>query len=207
MQAREHWDAVYQSKGDAQVSWTQPEPALSLSLIREFCQSGHVIDVGGGTSTLVDRLLDAGYSIAVLDVSAVALDRAKARLGPRAESVHWIVADVTTATNVGTYDVWHDRAVFHFLTEPADRTAYVAALSRSVPIGGHAVIATFALDGPETCSGLPVRRYDGSTLAAELGTGFALQASLPDTHLTPWGKPQQFNYAVFKRVGTVPRVR
>jgi hypothetical protein len=111
-----------------------------------------------------------------------------------------IVADVTAADDVGTYDLWHDRAVFHFLTQSADRAAYVALLRRSVPVGGHAVIATFALDGPDQCSGLPVQRYDARTLSAELGPGFDLVSSVPETHLTPWGKPQQFNYAVFKRI-------
>src|SRR5213595_870958 len=143
MSSKEHWENVYSSHSDAELSWTESDPSTSLSLIKEVCPSGRVIDVGGGTSTLANRLLDAGYSVAVLDISATALDRAKARLGSRADNVCWIVADVTANPDVGTYDLWHDRAVFHFLTEPAERAAYVALLSRSVHVGGHVIIATF----------------------------------------------------------------
>jgi SAM-dependent methyltransferase len=200
MSRQDHWDKVYASKSDAEVSWTQAEPRTSLALIAEVCPSGRVIDVGGGTSSLAERLLDAGYSAAVLDISATALARAKARLGARADQIRWIVADVTRQADVGTFDLWHDRAVFHFLTEQADRVAYVAMMSRTVPAGGHAVIATFALDGPEMCSGLPVRRYDGAKLAAELGASFQWLKSVPETHLTPWGKPQSFQYSVFRRM-------
>jgi len=156
-----HWETVYTSKGDAELSWTQAEPAASLALIEEVCPAGRVIDVGGGTSLLAARLLDRGYAVTVLDISQAAIDRARQRLGARAGEVGWVVADVTAAPDLGTFDVWHDRAVFHFLTAPADRAAYAALLARTVPAGGHAVIATFALDGPEKCSGLEVRRYDG----------------------------------------------
>jgi 2-polyprenyl-3-methyl-5-hydroxy-6-metoxy-1,4-benzoquinol methylase len=200
MSRQEHWESVYQKKGDSDLSWTQHEPRTSLALIREVCPTGRVIDVGGGTSPLAERLLDAGYSVAVLDVSAVAITRAQARLGARADDVQWIIADVTEPGELGTFDVWHDRAVFHFLTEAPDRTAYVALLSRTIPSGGHAVIATFAPDGPEKCSGLPVRRYDGESLATELGPGFRLIRTVAETHLTPWGKPQSFQYSVFKRL-------
>jgi SAM-dependent methyltransferase len=193
-----HWESVYTSKGD-DVSWTQPEPRTSLLLIGEVCPRGRVIDVGGGASVLVDRLIDAGYAVAVLDISGAALARSRARLGTRADDVCWIVADVTSVPDVGHHDLWHDRAVFHFLTERAQRAAYVALLSRTVPVGGHAVIATFALDGPEKCSGLPVCRYDGSALARELGAGFQLLRNEPETHLTPWGNPQSFQYSVFVR--------
>jgi SAM-dependent methyltransferase len=197
---RDHWESVYASKGDADLSWTQPEQALSLSLIREACPTGRVIDVGSGTSVLPDRLLDAGYAVAVLDISAQALSRSRARLAHRADSVQWIVADVTADNDFGVFDVWHDRAVFHFLTEPAQRATYVRLLSRSLPPGGYAVIATFAPDGPEKCSGLPVRRYDGVGLASELGGAFRLLNMVPETHLTPWGKPQSFQYSVFRHV-------
>ena len=144
----EHWENIYATKGDAELSWTQFNPHRSLSLIRRVCPLGRVIDVGGGASILCDRLLDAGYTVDVLDISATALARARARLGPRAEKIRWIVADVTTNADVGTHDVWHDRAVFHFLTESADRAAYVALLRRSVSVGGQADFATFAPDGP-----------------------------------------------------------
>jgi SAM-dependent methyltransferase len=200
--AREHWESVYTSKGDADVSWTQPDPRLSLSLIGEVCPQGRVIDVGGGTSVLADRLLDAGYAVAVLDISGAALARSRGRLGRRADAVRWIVADVTAPIELGQFDVWHDRAVFHFLTEPAQRAAYMSLLARTVPVGGHAVIATFAPDGPEKCSGLEVRRYDGAALAAELGGGFRLLKTVPETHLTPWGKPQSFQYSALARIGT-----
>jgi SAM-dependent methyltransferase len=200
MSRKQHWESVYESKRDAEVSWTQAEPRLSLALIREVCPPGRVIDVGGGTSVLAERLLDCGYAVAVLDISPAALARAKLRLGPRAEEIRFIVADVTATPDLGTFDVWHDRAVFHFLTEPADRAAYVALLLRTIPAGGDAVIATFAPDGPEKCSGLPVQRYDSQSLAAELGDGFDLLKGVSETHLTPWGKPQAFAYSVLKRV-------
>lgn len=195
-----HWETVYTSKGDEELSWTQTEPTTSLSLIAEACSADSVIDVGGGTSPLAERLLDRGYAVTVLDISQAAIDRARRRLGTRASQVDWMVADVTAGPDVGSFDVWHDRAVFHFLTASADRAAYVALLARTVSVGGHAVIATFALDGPEKCSGLEVRRYDGNALAAELGPRFRLVKSVPELHRTPWNAPQSFQYSLFKRV-------
>jgi SAM-dependent methyltransferase len=195
-----HWENVYTSKSDAELSWTQAEPATSLTLIAQACSADSVIDVGGGTSLLAERLLDCGYAVTVLDISQAAMDRARQGLGTRASEVDWMVADVTAGPDLGTFDVWHDRAVFHFLITPEDRAAYVALLVRTVPIGGHAVIATFALDGPEKCSGLEVRRYDGSALAAELGSRFKLLKSVPELHQTPWNAPQSFQYSLFKRV-------
>jgi SAM-dependent methyltransferase len=202
---KEHWEAVYESKSDAELSWTQPEPGTSLALIAEVCPGGRVpaarvIDVGGGTSLLAERLLDRGYSVTLLDISEAAIDRARNRLGARASQVGWIVADVTADPDLGTFDLWHDRAVFHFLTAPGDRAAYTALLARTVPVGGHAVIATFALDGPEKCSGLEVRRYDGRTLTAELGPRFELLKSVPEMHQTPRGGRQSFQYSLFQRV-------
>ncbi len=195
-----HWEAVYTSKGDAELSWTQAEPATSLALIAEACSAGSVIDVGGGTSLLAERLLDRGYAVTVLDISQAAMDRARRRLGTRASEVDWMVADVTAGPDLGTFDVWHDRAVFHFLTAPAGRAAYAGLLARTVRVGGHAVIATFALDGPEKCSGLEVQRYDGIALAAELGPQFRLLKSVPELHRTPWNAPQSFQYSLFKRI-------
>ena len=200
MSRKEHWESIYRSKSDAELSWTQPEPSLSLSLIREVCTAGRVIDVGGGNSLLAERLLERGYSVTVLDISEVATRHARERLAARANQVHWIVADVTSGPGLDTFDVWHDRAVFHFLTEAADRAAYVALLARTIPAGRHAVIATFALDGPEKCSGLEVRRYSGPALSAELGAGFELLKTVPEIHITPRGAPQPFQYSVFKRV-------
>jgi SAM-dependent methyltransferase len=195
---REHWESVYASKADAELSWTQVDPATSLGLIREVCPAGRVIDIGGGTSALARRLLQSGYSVAVLDISEAAIARGREQSGELAGRVQWIASDVTAIPNPGTFDVWHDRAVFHFLTDSADRAAYVKVLTRTIPAGGHAVIATFGLEGPEKCSGLEVRRYSSVTLAAELGKAWSLLKSLPETHVTPWGKPQAFQYSVFK---------
>ena len=195
-----HWENVYTSKSDAELSWTQAEPATSLTLIAQACSADSVIDVGGGTSLLAERLLDCGYAVTVLDISQAAMDRARQGLGTRASEVDWMVADVTAGPDLGTFDVWHDRAVFHFLTASGDRAAYAALLAGTVPIGGHAVIATFALDGPEKCSGLEVRRYDASALAAELGPRFHLLKTTPELHRTPWNAPQSFQYCLFERV-------
>lgn len=196
---KEHWESVYASKGDAELSWTQTEPATSLELIREICPAGRVIDIGGGTSPLAGQLLQRGYAVAVLDISEAAIGRAKKRLGEMAERVQWIIADVTEGPDLGTFDLWHDRAVLHFLTDPVDRTAYVKLMTRTIPAGGHAVIATFAPEGPEKCSGLEVRRYSGETLAAELGNPWRFLKSVAETHVTPQGKPQAFQYSVFER--------
>jgi SAM-dependent methyltransferase len=198
--SKDHWESTYASKGDAELSWTQTDPATSLRLIRGVCPAGPVIDIGGGTSKLAHRLLESGYSVTVLDISEAALARARNTLGELADRVQWIAADVTAVRDLGTFDVWHDRAVFHFLTDPADRAAYVKLLSRTVPAGGHAVIATFSPEGPEKCSGLQVCRYSGETLARELGKAWDLLESVAETHVTPWGKPQAFQYSVFRRL-------
>jgi len=156
--------------------------------------------VGGGASVLVDRLLDLPFGeIVVLDISETALGKARARLGERAGRVRWVVADVTESPELGSFDVWHDRAVFHFLTDPTDRRSYIELARKTVPEGGHLVIATFADDGPEQCSNLDVRRYNARSLASELGDGFTLVREARETHLTPGGKPQQFTFAVFER--------
>lgn len=200
---KEHWEAVFRSKAEAEVSWYQDDPRLSLELIESVApaRGGRIIDVGGGTSVLVDRLLGLPFErIAVLDISEAALSRAKARLAERAGRVDWIAADVTEVENLGTFDVWHDRAVFHFLTEGSDRAKYGGLARRTVPQGGHLVIASFADDGPEQCSNLDVCRYNAETMAAELGDGFALVKEARETHTTPWGSPQSFFYGVFKRL-------
>ncbi len=196
----QHWESVYASKPDAELSWTQPDPTTSLSLIAEACPAGSVIDVGGGTSPLASRLLDRGYSVTVLDISPTAIGRAREHLGPKADQVKWVVADVTTKPDLGIFDVWHDRAVFHFLTEQAGRDSYRELLSRTLPLGGHAIIATFAPDGPQKCSGLEIRQYDGPTLAVELGEQFKLLKTVPEVHSTPWGQPQAFQYSLFRRI-------
>ncbi|PJG50378.1 SAM-dependent methyltransferase [Bradyrhizobium forestalis] len=197
-----HWDNVYATKGEAEVSWYQDSPAISLAMIRA-ANSDHdaaIIDVGGGASRLVDALLQDGYRrLTVLDLSANALDVAKKRIGAAASMVDWIVADDTTWHPTRTYDVWHDRAAFHFLTDPSDRAAYVERLRSAVSPGGQVIIATFAPDGPEKCSGLPVQRHDSASLAAELGPEFELVETRSETHHTPWQSTQAFQFSRFRR--------
>jgi cyclopropane fatty-acyl-phospholipid synthase-like methyltransferase len=197
-----HWEGVYATKGESEVSWFQESPAISLEMIRQanLDHGAAIIDIGGGASRLVDCLLQKGYrSIAVLDLSAAALEAAKKRIGPTAANIDWIVADVTTWQPAGPYDVWHDRAAFHFLTEPRDRAAYLERLRSALRPGGQAIIGTFALDGPEKCSGLPVQRYDGKSLASELGPSFELLDSRTETHHTPWNSTQAFQFSRFRQ--------
>lgn len=197
-----HWDHVYATKGEAEVSWYQDSPAISLEMIR-VASPNHdaaIIDLGGGASRLVDALLQDGYrDVTVLDLSANALELAKKRLGGAASMVDWIVADATTWQPAKTYDVWHDRAAFHFLTDPRDRTAYVERVRSAIAPGGHVIIATFAPDGPEKCSGLPVQRHDSASLAAELGPEFELVETRRETHHTPWDSTQAFQFSRFRK--------
>jgi SAM-dependent methyltransferase len=201
-----HWEKVYTTKGEIEVSWFQETPGLSLELIELVGAkpSSAIIDIGGGASRLVDHLIARGYEdVTVLDLSAAALASARSRMGDRADRVNWIAADVTIWQPSRTYDVWHDRAAFHFLTEPNDQAAYVARLRRALPVGGHAIIATFAPDGPERCSGLPVSRYDANALAATLGEGFELIDTRRHDHTTPWGAAQKFQFSTFRRAADV----
>ncbi len=202
MNPRHHWDTVYQTKGDTELSWFQSQPATSLALINALTpQPRRIIDIGGGQSPLAGELLNRGHtSVTVLDISAAAIERAQQRLGPDRNRVHWIVGDILEPLDLGEADLWHDRAVFHFLTDPNDRRRYADALRRTLPVGGHAIIATFAPTGPEKCSGLPVRRYDAAALAAEFGSTYRLVNSATEAHTTPWGKPQDFTYIVLQRV-------
>jgi SAM-dependent methyltransferase len=197
-----HWEDVYTKKGENEVSWFQENPAPSLELIAQVgaTSASAIIDIGGGASRLVDSLIDRDFEdVTVLDLSAAALGAAKARLGSRAAQVHWIVADVTVWEPLKAYDIWHDRAAFHFLTEDRDRAAYVARLERALKVGGCAIIATFALDGPERCSGLPVVRYDPASLGQTLGRAFQLVDSRRQAHSTPWASNQSFRFSVFRR--------
>lgn len=197
---REHWERIFTEKGEEQVSWFQARPGPSLGLIARagLGHDARIIDVGGGASRLVDALLAEGYrQLTVLDLSAAALERVRARLGEAAAGVRLLVADATAWSPDGTYDLWHDRAAFHFLTEPAQRAGYRAALAAALRPGGQAIIATFAADGPERCSGLPVVRYAPEALAAELGPGFRLEESLRDEHRTPGGNVQAFQFCRF----------
>lgn len=204
MDVKAHWQQVYARNPESAVSWYQPEPAVSLDMVSSAAgdlRSARVIDVGGGASLLVDRLLDAGArEVAVLDVADAGLDRPRTRLGRRAAAVRWIVGAVTRLNDIGRFDVWHDRAVFHFLTVADDRRRYAELAARTIPVGGAAIIATFAPDGPERCSGLPVRRYTAEGIAAELGRNFALTDAVDELHTTPAGKVQPFVYAVLRRV-------
>lgn len=197
-----HWTDVYDRKAPSEVSWYQSSPKVSLELIAAsgVKPSAPVIDVGGGASTLVDHLLDLGYSdVTVLDIAASALEASKARLDDRAREVAWVVADATRWRPSKTYALWHDRAVFHFLTDPADRRAYVSTLEAGVTAGGQLVIATFAPDGPEMCSGLPVVRYDARSLGAELGSNFEFCEERREEHTTPAGRTQAFLYQRYRR--------
>lgn len=196
-----HWENVYRGKGEREVSWFQETPAVSLALIQTAAtRDSAIIDIGGGASRLVDALLEAGYAdVTVLDVSAAALTAAKARLGHAAAGASWVVADVVGWKPARRYDLWHDRAAFHFLTEGADQRAYVDCLAEALPPGGHAIIATFALDGPERCSGLPVVRYDAESLGQVLGSGFKLIETRRHDHHTPMGSTQRFQFSLFQR--------
>ena len=197
-----HWQNVYRTKGERDVSWFQETPDISLDLIRATGAgaAAPIIDIGGGASRLADALLDEGYrSITVLDLSDQALATSRARLGARATQVSWVVADVTTWQPAGTFDVWHDRAAFHFLTEPQDRLAYGECVRKAVRPGGHVVIGTFAPDGPERCSGLPIVRHDHASIGEVLGRSFRLAESRKHEHQTPGGAIQKFQFSRFRR--------
>ncbi len=203
MNDKSHWEHIYQTKTPAQVSWFQEHAALSLQLIQgvKMEKTAHIIDVGGGTSPLVEDLLADGFrNITVLDISRAALDAAQRRLGPRTAGVTWMEADITRADlPKDAYDLWHDRAVFHFLTKAEDRGRYVEVARRSIRMGGHVIMATFSLEGPSECSGLDTMRYDPQSLSRELGHDFQFVQSLPETHHTPFGSVQKFIYCHFRR--------
>ena len=203
MQSKEHWEQVYTTKGANSVSWFQEHAQQSLQLIRQtgVQKDAGIIDVGGGASTLVDDLLADGYSnVAVLDLSEAALAAAKQRLGGRAQQVSWLVGDITQVNLPRhAYAVWHDRAVFHFLTTAEEREAYVRAVLRAVRPGGHVIVATFAEDGPERCSGLPVVRYSADGLHAQFGAPFTLLRHEREEHHTPAGTVQKFIYCMCRK--------
>jgi trans-aconitate methyltransferase len=199
MERQAHWDAAYTAKAEDQVSWFQEVPARSLAMIEKAAPKGSVIDVGGGASRLVDALLAAGRDdITVLDISQVALDRARARLGDKAARVAWICADITQWAPTRVWDVWHDRAVFHFLTDAESQDTYMKALTAATRPGSAIILATFAPTGPERCSGLPVQRYSPAGLAARLGKAFVLEDEGKEAHVTPWGATQDFVFATFR---------
>lgn len=200
---KNHWTRVYDDKASTSVSWYQATPEPSLRTLERFgaSQSSAFIDIGGGASNLVDALLERGWrDLTVLDLAAPALEAAKQRIGALADKVKWIVADITDWQPRRQYDVWHDRAVFHFLTEAAQRDAYRGALLAGLAPGGLIIIATFAPGGPEKCSGLPVQQYDAAGLAKELGDALQLVDAWREEHVTPGGAIQLFNWCVFQRV-------
>ncbi len=202
MDRQQHWNAVYGTKGERHASWFEASPAISLELIEAagLTTDTCVLDVGGGDAHLVDVLLSRGVTcVAVLDVAGAALERVKARLGESASAVTWIESDVTADWSWKAADIWHDRAIFHFLTSAGDRARYKERLSAGLKAGGSAIIATFAPEGPEKCSGLPVVRYSPDTLASELGDPFVLVDCRRHLHTTPWGAVQAFQYSRFTR--------
>lgn len=206
MDKRTHWETVYQTKAPDAVSWYRPHLERSLELIK--CSTNDrdasVIDVGGGEATLVDDLLNEGYrNVSVLDISETAIAMAKRRLGDRANMVTWLASDITTANLPRhAYDVWHDRAVFHFLTEAEQKEAYVRQVSSSIKPGGYVIVATFGPEGPLKCSGLDVVRYDANTLHAVFGSDYRLIGSASELHNTPFGTTQQFLYCYCRVVGS-----
>jgi 2-polyprenyl-3-methyl-5-hydroxy-6-metoxy-1,4-benzoquinol methylase len=200
--SKAHWENVYTTKGETEVSWFQDNPAPSVELIAMtgIPADAAIIDVGGGASRLVDALVERKLGrITVLDISAAALDAAKKRLGERAADVTWEIADVTKWEPSQRYDVWHDRAAFHFLTDEADQAAYVDRLKKAVKPEGYVIIATFALDGPERCSGLPIVRHDSASLSAILGSEFDVIDMRRHDHMTPSGAVQHFQFSTFRR--------
>jgi len=203
MNTKIHWEHIYETKAPTQVSWYQAHAKFSLQYILNtgVGKTGDIIDIGAGASTLVDDLILAGFQhISVLDVSGTALQLARQRLGTRAGDVRWIEADITQADLPRqAYDVWHDRAVFHFLTQAADRQRYIDTVRQAVRKGGHVIVATFAADGPDGCSGLEVIRYSPESLHDEFGEGFEIMDSTHETHHTPFGKEQKFIYCYCRK--------
>lgn len=199
-----HWQAVYTTKGEEEVSWFEQNPNYSLELIARAKAglNARIVDVGGGASRLVDALVDKGQSaITVVDLSAAALATARRRL-PSANNVTWVVSDITQWEPDDVYDVWHDRAAFHFLTDAIDQKAYVAVMAKALKTGGMVIIGTFARTGPDKCSGLPVAKHDATSLAEIFGPRFRLMRSEPQRHVTPWKSVQEFQFSVFEKRST-----
>src|SRR5579862_6978118 len=198
MNVANHWETVYCTKPPEALSWYAPHLQLSLDLIQRHAPAttASIIDVGAGEATLVDDLLARGYrNLTVLDVSPTAIEATKKRLGSAAAQVNWIIGDITQFSLAGqTFDLWHDRAVFHFLTSPVQRRGYVESVLEAVKPGGHVIVSTFGPDGPPKCSGLDVLRYDATALHSEFGRQFRVAESSTESHLTPWGSIQQFVY-------------
>jgi len=204
MDLKHHWNQVYETKGADDISWFQARPEISLRLIAAtgVVKADAIMDVGGGTSSLVDHLLDDGYrDLTVLDISGAALRQVQTRLGERASLVRWIETDITGFRADRPFRLWHDRAVFHFLTELEEQRRYLAAMTQALPVGAHAILGTFAIDGPEKCSGLPVGRYDAGRMISVLCTAFRLIEQVDATHVTPWQSEQRFSFFRLLRIG------
>jgi 2-polyprenyl-3-methyl-5-hydroxy-6-metoxy-1,4-benzoquinol methylase len=197
-----HWETIYRTKAEDELSWHQGVPTLSLRLILGVAdRNSRIIDVGGGTSTLASRLAEnSRRSVTVIDIADEVIQSIQSGSGVAVRGVHRVRADLTRVEKLGTFDIWHDRAVFHFMTEPIERRAYVDLARRTLRIGGYAILSTFALDGPATCSGLAVERYNAAKLAAEFSKGFALVRRVREIHTTPWGTTQPFEYVILRRV-------
>ena len=204
MTRKTHWERIFAEKEPQDLTWYQETPTVTLRMLESAgaTPASSLIDVGGGAARLVEHLVSRGYeNLTVLDISSVALDRSRKQLGPSAKTVQWIAADVLEAELPQRYDIWHDRAVFHFLTDPDERRRYANKLYDALASGGHAIITTFAEDGPEKCSGLACARYSPETLHAELGTDrFRLLDSSRETHLTPRGQEQRFQCSLLQKV-------
>jgi hypothetical protein len=202
MEPRDHWRAVYEAKRPDEVSWYQPAPGPSLSALDRVGANPEMslVDVGAGSSALADALLDRGWrDVTLVDIAETALEATRVRLGDRAGKVSWEVVDMRLWRPGRTFDIWHDRAVFHFMTDSSDRVGYKKALAEGTRPGSLVIIAGFALDGPEKCSGLPVTRYNAASLAAELGDAFEPMADWRESHATPWGAEQRFQWCAFTR--------
>ncbi len=200
MDRQKHWEQVYSNKSPLEVSWFQADPAMSLGLIQStgIEKTAAIIDVGGGASRLVDFLLSHGFTnVSVLDISSQAIEHAHTRLGEKATEVDWLVDDITAFNAAHKYDLWHDRAVFHFLTDANDRQKYVANMTAALAKGSHVIIATFAIGGPDKCSGLEIVQYDEAKIQNELGTEYKLLDVHHELHITPANKEQQFIYFHF----------
>ena len=200
MDRKVHWEGIYTDRSPLEVSWYQSDPELSVSLIQNtgISKEASIIDVGGGASVLVDRLYASGFhNLTILDISAKALVHTRLRLGESADKIDWFESDVTDFVAPHPFDLWHDRAVFHFLTDQKDRRSYVEVLNKALRPGGHLVLAAFAIDGPEKCSGLDIVQYDAEKLSAELGEGFTLKREQTEVHITPAEKEQKFAYFWF----------
>jgi 2-polyprenyl-3-methyl-5-hydroxy-6-metoxy-1,4-benzoquinol methylase len=205
MDRKSHWDTIYSAKAPNELGWHQAHPELSLRLIEasDIGKDEPIIDIGGGASLLVDQLAALGFRrVTVLDISAAAIAAARVRLGEQAGEVHWLTEDITRFEPKEKYGLWHDRAVFHFLTGAADRQAYLDTAEQALSPGSQMIIATFALNGPDQCSGLPIIRYSPDSLAREIGKHFELLESYGETHVTPGGGKQRFNYCRFRRVNS-----